>query len=86
MGAGTALTIGLVLLVLAAGVLLGRVGLYRSFPIGVVLGWMTALAVVLWAARKNRAALVRVLPAALAEEIEANGKLRRGSITGLPER
>ena len=39
-GAGVLLTLGLVLLMLALGVVLGRLGAYQRVPAAVLLGWM----------------------------------------------
>ncbi len=79
-GAGVLLTMGAVLSALALGVLLGRLGVYQTFPALVMAGWLAAAAAVaggmIWYRKRARS---NHLPL-LASEAERSGGLRRGSI------
>ncbi len=78
MGAG-----GLVLVVMAAAVALGRAGAYLLAPPAVLVGWLSAAAVVMlgfvWVKRR----MIAVRPDALARQVELHRGLRHGSIGGM---
>jgi hypothetical protein len=82
-GAGVLLALGCAAAALAAGVLLGRVGLYTRVPLAVIGGWAAAVAAVVvgvvWLRRRRGGTDVGVL----AVEVERTGGLRRGSIAGI---
>lgn len=82
-GGGILLALGCAAAALAAGVLLGRLGLYTRAPLTVIGGWAAAFAALAvgigWFRRRRGATEVGVL----AVEVERTGRLRRGSIAGV---
>ena len=80
LGIGVLLTSAIVLVALAAGVGLGRLGLYRDHPLTVLTAWLVVAggiaAGVVWSRRRAG----RVDAGTLATEVERQGGLRRGSI------
>ena len=85
LGAGVLLTVGLLFVSLAVGVVLGRLGTYSVAPMSVLLGWGVALTLLVWGVLWGRRQLERVSPIELAREIESAQDLRQGSIAGLAE-
>ncbi len=81
--AGVLFTLGLVLAALAAGVLAGRLGLYRSLPPTVLVAWVAALGAVVWGLVWWRRRRRQLGVMALAEAVERAGKQRRGSVAGV---
>ena len=81
--AGTLATVGGVLVVLGAGVLLARGGLYLRSPWVLIVMWLAPLAVlgagVWWFRRRARSLAAQ----RLASGIEAQAGLRRGSLAGV---
>ncbi len=82
-GAGVLGTAGLVLAAFAAGVVLARVGAYRTVPLLVVVGWGMAAAALTAGVWRMRRALRGIAVPALARAAEAGGHRRRGSIAGV---
>ncbi len=82
---GTALlsTAAATLGVLAIGVVLGRLGAYQVVPFSVVVGWLGAVATVVWGVRRYRRCIRRATVYRLAENVENLGSLRRGSVEGV---
>lgn len=82
-GAGVLLTTGLVLVALALGLLLARAGLYRVLPVTVLAAWGAVIAAawlgLRWYARAARGSGTQ----AVADEVEEQGGLRRGSVSGI---
>jgi hypothetical protein len=82
-GAGLLLTGGMVLLALASGVLLGRLGLYQRLPPTVLLAWIAAVGAagwgLTWWQRRARGLGLSLLAARL----ERTGGQRRGAIAGV---
>ena len=81
-GASVALNVGLVLIVLAVGVTLGRVGIYQSAPVLVLGAWLAALAAAAWGVRQLWVHRTRLAVAALAREVEHRGGARLGLVAG----
>ncbi len=82
---GTALlfTAAATLGVLATGVVLGRLGAYQVVPFSVLVGWLGAVATVVWGVRRYRRRMRRATVHRLAENVENLGRLRRGSLEGV---
>ncbi|MBI2401565.1 MAG: hypothetical protein HYV20_02275 [Gemmatimonadetes bacterium] len=80
--AGLLVAVGVILVALAAGVALARLGLYRAQPVSVIGGWAVVVAaggLGIWRARRRRRADAR----AVAALVEQGGGLRRGSVAGV---
>lgn len=77
------LTTGAVLCTLAAGQLVGRLGVYARAPLVVWIGWLMAAAVLVWGGGRLIALLRGVRVERLARAAEATAGRRRGSVTGL---
>ncbi len=82
-GASVMLTAGLVLVVLAIGIALARIGVYRWLPVSVLVPWLGAFGVIAWGASWYRSRMRRIAVHALAEVAERYGAHRRGSIGGV---
>ena len=74
---------GGVLVLLAFGVVLGRIGVYQRVPAAVLPVWGLVVAGLLIGARRIRRRSRAVDPNALADAIEHDGGLRRGFIGGM---
>lgn len=81
-GAGLLLTAGSVLLALALGVFLDRIGVYRTLPLAVFGAWIALLAAVVWWMVWFRIRTRRNDVSFLAATVERSGGLRRGSVGG----
>jgi hypothetical protein len=80
--AGVLFTAGVVLVALAAGLALARLGVYRTRPVAVLGGWalvLGAAAFGIWRVRRRRRGDAR----AVAALVERGGRLRHGSVTGV---
>jgi hypothetical protein len=84
-GASLVRTAGLVLATLGVGVLLGRLGAYRSLPSLVILGWLGVVAAVVWGLVRGMRSLQATRTGALARSAECELGLRRGSVLGVIE-
>ena len=82
-GAGVLLTLGLVFLMLAVGVVLGRLGAYQRVPAAVLLGWMAVGGAVVWGLWWWRSRRLRLGVMRLAAHVERSGGQRRGSVAGI---
>ncbi len=82
-GAGVLLTLGLVLLMLALGVVLGRLGAYQRVPAAVLLGWLAVGAALVWGLWWWRGRKLRLEVMRLAAHVERSGGQRRGSVAGI---
>ncbi|MFQ5705087.1 MAG: hypothetical protein ACE5HT_13835 [Gemmatimonadales bacterium] len=83
--AGLSLTVGLGLLALSAGLLLGRLHLYRSMPASVLLGWLGLVGALGWGVFWSISHLRQTRTKELARHVEVSRGLRHGSIGGLTE-
>ena len=80
--AGLLFALGLILVALAAGVALARLGVYRALPVAVIGGWAAVIGaggLGIWRARRGR----RADAPAVAALVEQGGGLRRGSVAGV---
>ncbi len=80
--AGLLLTAGLILVALAGGVTLARLGVYGAQPLAVIGGWAAVIGagwLGIWRAGRRRRADTR----AVAGLVEQGGGLRRGSVAGV---
>ncbi|MCK5712625.1 MAG: hypothetical protein KAI25_07915, partial [Hyphomicrobiaceae bacterium] len=82
-GAGVLLTLGLLLLMLASGVVLGRLGAYQRVPAAVLLGWVAVGGAVVWGLWWWRRRRLRLGVMRLAAQVERSGGRRRGSVAGI---
>ncbi len=80
LAAGTSLTTGLAFAALSLGLLAARIGLYRSFPAFVLLGWLGCIAALVWGALWVSRRLKQTETVALARQVEVSRGLRHGSI------
>jgi len=82
-GAGALLTAGLVLVALAAGIGLARLGLYQHLPLTVLVAWLAVPCAVacgiVWWRRRGRG----LGWASLAAAVERGGGQRRGLVEGI---
>ncbi|NIM48474.1 MAG: hypothetical protein GTN62_02165 [Gemmatimonadales bacterium] len=82
-GAGMLLTVGLILGILAGGVILARLGFYQRVPVLVLVAWLGVLGTVGWGLERLRRKLRRLGVMFLAEAVERAAGRRRGSIAGV---
>ncbi|MSR07686.1 MAG: hypothetical protein EXR93_11565 [Gemmatimonadetes bacterium] len=83
LGAGLALTAGVVLALFAAGVGLARAGTYLRAPWVLLIMWLAPLGAVVAGVRWYRRRAGKLGAGRLATEIESEGQLRRGSLSGV---
>ncbi|MFQ6044973.1 MAG: hypothetical protein ACE5PT_01265 [Gemmatimonadales bacterium] len=81
-GAGVALALGAVLLALAGGVLLGRLGTYAWAPVLALVAWLATVGVGVWGLQRLNKSRRRMTVLALARRIEEEAGARRGLIVG----
>ncbi len=84
-GASALRTVGFVVLAWTLGLWLARFGLYQALPAAAFLGWILAVAAVVWGIRRWKGSADSVRIAALAEAVEHGGVRRRGSVLGVAE-
>ncbi|MFQ5551245.1 MAG: hypothetical protein ACE5FJ_08415, partial [Gemmatimonadales bacterium] len=74
---------GAVMAAFGFGAVLAHLGVYRSAPLLVLAGWITAAAAVVWTVATYRNRSRRITPPSLATRLESDAGLRGGSVRGL---